>query len=221
MEGIVYVAHGSRRASGNAGFISFIRNVMASVDCEIQNFGFLENATPSILQAIEQCIESGANEITIVPILLLPGIHAKVDIPAEIHRAKIMYPHMSFRYGTPLGSDEVMMDMVLKRLTEKGFGEGKADAVLLVGHGSREAGAAMEFVALAEMLRVNKGIPLEIGYLTTSPDYGKQAKVMLEKASRKLFVVPFLLYSGGFTVKMNSAMALLAADNEVEIVMCD
>ena len=109
MEAIIYIAHGSRRQEANEKFIAFIREVMKRSGAAVQAFGFIEHAEPSIRQAIEECTEQGAREITVVPVLLLPGIHANEDIPAECKG----YPTVVFHYGKPIGVDEIIVEFAL------------------------------------------------------------------------------------------------------------
>lgn len=199
MEAIIYIAHGSRLVEANERFITFIKELMDRSDSPIQAYGFIEHANPSIAQAIESCIELGACEITVIPILLLPGIHANEDIPA-VFKA---YPDVVFHYGKPLGVDEIMIELVSERLIESGFKFRENETVLLVGHGSREPAAAIEFEKLATGLTRRLGVFVHTAYLTTPVFYHEKVKELIDK---KIFLLPYLLFSGGYTVKMEKVI---------------
>lgn len=211
MEAVIYIAHGSRRVAANQKFISFIHAVMKQSRYRIQAYGFLEHAEPSILQAIEECVQNGADRIIVVPVLLLPGIHANVDIPAEIQLAEKLYPDIPFFYRTPLGSDVIMADILHERLISRGFRNAKEEAVLLVGHGSREPDAAIELQKLAKLFGAKMKKEVHTAYLTTPVFY--QEKIKELSSYRRIYVLPFLLFSGGFTFKMKM--------NNENIIVCD
>ncbi|MFZ7942642.1 sirohydrochlorin chelatase, partial [Neobacillus sp. 19] len=195
MEAIIYIAHGSRLSKANGKFIDFIKKVMKKASAPQQAYGFLEHAEPSAAQAIEACIEKGASEITVVPVFLLPGIHANFDIPVELER----YPNIVFHYGKPLGVDAIMVDILADRLAEAGFGEQANEAVLLVGHGSRVPEAAIEFEKLALDLAQKLACHVHTGFVTTPTFYHDTVRNL---AGRKIFILPHFLFSGGYTVKM-------------------
>lgn len=210
MEAIIYIAHGSRKQEANEKFIAFIREVIKRSGATVQAFGFIEHAEPTIRQAIEECTEQGAREITVVPVLLLPGIHANEDIPAECKG----YPTVVFHYSKPIGVDEIIVNLLYDRLSSAGFGHHKDDTVLLVGHGSREPDAAIEFEKLANNLSAKIAREVHTGYLTTSVAYQDKLK---ELSDKNVYILPYLLFTGGYTVKMEKDIGELGG----RVTLCD
>jgi sirohydrochlorin ferrochelatase len=195
MKAIIYIAHGSRRKAANEKFVVFIKSVMDKCMAPIQAFGFFEHAEPSLEQAIESCILEGADEITVVPVFLLPGIHVNEDIPAAFSK----YPSVTFHYGKPLGADEMMVEILHDRLAEARFSAQEDEVVLLVGHGSRDPEAKREFEKLASRLNVEA----YTAYLTTSVFYHD----MIEKlVGKKIYLLPHLLFTGGYVTKMEESL---------------
>jgi sirohydrochlorin ferrochelatase len=199
MEAVLYIAHGSSRGAANDTFLGFITKVMKKSSVAIQAYAFLEHAEPSITQAIEACIEKGAEKIIVVPVLLLTGVHANVDIPA----AFASYPQMVFQYAKPLGIDDIMVEILEDRLTEAGFSKRADVTVLLVGHGSRELATAVEFESLAVDLSKKIGSDVHTAYLTTPVYYDEMVKRLFTK---KIYILPYLLFAGGYMVKMEKAV---------------
>lgn len=113
MNAILYIGHGSRSEQGNKTFISFIEETMKLADAPIKEYGFLEMATPSIFEAAKSCIHQGADTLTVVPVLLLPGIHANADIPAELSEVKKAYPWITIQYGMPIGAHEKVTEILM------------------------------------------------------------------------------------------------------------
>lgn len=220
MEATVFISHGSRSEQGNKVYVSFIEKVISTGQSAMAAYGFLENARPTIFESVESCILKGATSVTVVPVLLLPGIHANVDIPEELEKVSLKYPKVTISYGDPLGVNDTILEIVLERLKEQDFSGSESEAVLLVGHGSRDPLAATEFEKLAFSVQEKVQSKVETGYITTQPFYGE--KLMASEESKKVYVLPFLLYTGGFTAKMKETVVnVLSEYPQKEIILCD
>jgi sirohydrochlorin ferrochelatase len=84
--GLVLVAHGSRRASSNEE----VRQVAAQLaekagaEYEMVLAAFLELAEPLIPAGVQYCLDSGMEEVVVLPYFLSAGRHVVEDIPAEV-----------------------------------------------------------------------------------------------------------------------------------------
>lgn len=64
--------------------------------------GFNEFCSPSIEDALETAVSSGADDIIVITPMMTPGgEHSEVDIPDSLARAKELHPHVTFRYAWP------------------------------------------------------------------------------------------------------------------------
>ena len=70
MQGILYVAHGSRTEEGVAEAKTFIGSIMKKVPAAIQETSFLELSAPTIEEGFKKCVKRGATSVTVVPLLL-------------------------------------------------------------------------------------------------------------------------------------------------------
>jgi sirohydrochlorin ferrochelatase len=191
MEAVVFIGHGSRTPIGNEEFIQFIQSLLEKIDVSIKGYGFLEKAEPSIFQAISNAIEAGANKVTVIPVLLLSGVHANQDIPNELLVVKELYPSVTIRYGAPIGIDNQMVEIIQDRLKAKGHIE---EDIVIIGHGSRVPAAAEQLQQIATMLKKLNPVKIELAYITTAPYYQE----VLKYKNRKTFIVPYLLFTGGY-----------------------
>lgn len=210
MDAVIYLAHGSQRSAANEKFVDFIKKAMQHSPISIQAYGFMEHAEPSIAQAIESCIEQGAKRMKVIPVFLLPGIHANVDIPIELGR----YPDITFHYGKPLGVDDIMVDILVDSLADAGFGARDHEAVLLVGHGSRLPEAGAQFDRLALRLAEEAACIVHPAYVTTPVYYQEMAAKL---AGMKIYILPHFLFSGGFTDKMKRELEWMGES----IIFCE
>jgi sirohydrochlorin cobaltochelatase len=70
--------------------------------------GFNEFCAPSLDEALDQAVEGGAGQITVVtPMMTRGGEHSEVDIPAALRRAHERHAGVSFRYVWPFETKEV------------------------------------------------------------------------------------------------------------------
>ncbi|CAG9606493.1 sirohydrochlorin chelatase [Pseudoneobacillus rhizosphaerae] len=191
MEAVVFIGHGSRTPIGNEEFIQFIQSLLEKIDVSIKGYGFLEKAEPSIFQAISNAIEAGATKVTVIPVLLLSGVHANRDIPNELLIVKELYPSVSIRYGEPIGIDNQMVEIIQDRLIAKGHVE---EDIIIIGHGSRVPAAAEQLQQIVSMLEKVNPVKIELAYITTAPYYQE----VLKYKNRKTFIVPYLLFTGGY-----------------------
>ncbi|MFD1908549.1 sirohydrochlorin chelatase [Paenibacillus rhizoplanae] len=118
MRTVLLVGHGSRVQAGNEELLEFTRLLAArKPELKVETC-FIELASPSIAGGIARCIEGGAAEIYVVPIILFAAGHSKLDIPMAIDEAKQRYPGVKFIYGRPLGVQDRAVDILLERIQE-------------------------------------------------------------------------------------------------------
>ncbi|MFW9787182.1 MAG: sirohydrochlorin chelatase [Candidatus Thorarchaeota archaeon] len=64
--------------------------------------GFNEFCSPSIDEALEEAIGSGADDIIVITPMMTPGgEHSEDDIPQSIERMRERHTHVSIRYAWP------------------------------------------------------------------------------------------------------------------------
>lgn len=222
MKAMIFVGHGSRTEEGNRSFIDFVSKAISELRPSIGAYAFLEKANPTIPTAINSCVDKGATEISIIPILLLSGIHANVDIPLEIEKAKLQFPDTSFYYASPIGIDEIMVHIVEKRLKEKGFQNQQDEKVLLVAHGSRDKGAEFEFEKLASLIGEKYFDKIALGYLKASPNYRNVLQIQSKSTDQKIYIVPYLLFSGGFTLQIKRSIEEISLQFPIQkMILCN
>jgi sirohydrochlorin ferrochelatase len=223
MEALIYAGHGSRTESGNTQFISFVKDMMEIVKFPLQSYGFLEGIRPSITEAISTVIAQGATSVTIMPILLLTGSYARQDIPAEILKAKKIYPTIPFYYGQPFGCDDSLIQILNERLEDNAYNNKKFKAVLLVGHGSHDEKACKQFEEVAQNLRYNRPFDVLTSYLNMAkPSFENELENILNQSYEEIYIIPYLLYSGGFTVEIeNLTSQYQLSYPDKNIILCE
>lgn len=120
MHATIVLGHGSRSPEATAQFIAVVDRLRARGVSELVLPAFMELASPSLPDAFAAAAAAGATAVTVLPCFLFQGNHIKRDVPALLAELHQQYPALSLRYGTPLGTDERVVDILCARLEEAG-----------------------------------------------------------------------------------------------------
>jgi sirohydrochlorin ferrochelatase len=116
--GIIIVDHGSRRAESNQMLEEiaalFARRFEALYD--VVEPAHMELCEPSIATAYARCVERGATKVIVTPFFLGPGKHWTGDIPRLTADAARNHPGTSYHVTMPLGIDDLILDLLNKRV---------------------------------------------------------------------------------------------------------
>lgn len=114
MQALLIVAHGSRRAESNEE----IRHLAAQVAQQsgdtygFVSSAFLELAEPSIPDGIQQCIDLGADNVTVMPFFLSAGRHVVTDVPQLVREKQCEHPEVQIRMAPYLGVSSLMPQLI-------------------------------------------------------------------------------------------------------------
>jgi sirohydrochlorin cobaltochelatase len=73
---------------------------------------YLELDTPGLESAAGELIAQGAEQVTIVPMFLGTGRHAREDLPALVERLRSAYPTVAFVLQKPVGEDGRVVELL-------------------------------------------------------------------------------------------------------------
>ncbi len=113
---LLIIAHGSRREVSN----DEVRDLGARVRFQAgKGFddvrtAFLELASPSIAEELDECARLGATEIVIVPYFLAAGRHVVVDLPAAVNAFQENSPGVSIKVAGHLGTSDALARAILE-----------------------------------------------------------------------------------------------------------
>lgn len=121
MRALLIVSHGSRRQQSNEEVNDLAERLSAilSDSYKIVHSAFLEIASPSIPEGIEECINQGADSITVLPYFLAAGRHVAEDIPSIVSEAQKKYPKIEMQIKGHIGAFEKMPQFLSEVLEGK------------------------------------------------------------------------------------------------------
>lgn len=102
--GVVIVDHGSKREESNAMLEQFGQLYTQTTGRGIVETAHMEIAAPSILDAVDKCVQRGATHVVIAPYFLSKGRHIQKDIPLLVQQAREVHPGMRIEVADPIGA---------------------------------------------------------------------------------------------------------------------
>lgn len=198
---ILYVFHGSRLKEAKEEAFTFFRHCQKLTQVPIQHASFLELSEPTIEQGVEECVNEGATEIAVIPILLFRAGHAKYDIPSILTKLKEKYPETSFSYGEPLGVHQWMIDIVVEKVRSVTTAQKLSEIspqIVLIGRGSKDREMQQDFNTLCQSVENQLGMNTTGCYLTAAkPSFHEILSTIKGKEANQLYIfVPYLIFTG-------------------------
>ncbi len=112
------VGHGSRSQEAVAQFNQVVDRVRLNAVFSVVMGAHMELAEPDIPTVIKQLADAATTDIVVVPYFLFMGNHIKKDIPDILNEQRLLYPHITFKLGNPIGFEPLVADILIKRATE-------------------------------------------------------------------------------------------------------
>ncbi len=102
---VVLFAHGSRDPLWHRPVEAVARTLtLAQPDLQVR-CAYLELSTPDLATACRDLIEAGCRLISVVPLFLGVGRHAREDLPLLVEALRAQYPAVEFTLKPAVGED--------------------------------------------------------------------------------------------------------------------
>ena len=227
---LVLVAHGSRDPRAERSTLALAQAVRRRAGAPVEAT-FLDFSTPRLVDSLA----GSAVPAVVVPLLLTKAYHGRIDVPAEVERARVAAPGVELRLAEVLGPvagrvpDRAVLDAIVaglvRRLGEAGALAGErwraaapqaspaVDGIVLAAAGSRDASTLDSVGWVAKALEAALGVPCRAGYASgTGPGTGAAAAALAGQGARRIAVAGYFLAPGLlFDRAVNQALAAGAA----------
>ena len=165
--------------------------------------GYLEVVSEPLHEQIRNfaqiAVTFGCHHLKIIPLFLLPGVHVMTDIPSEVTQAqqavgKDILIELQPYLGSHLG---------LQTFLQKQIATIKAEAWILLSHGSRRPGSQQPVETMAAYIG---GVA---AYWSVAPSLESRVQELIAIGYREIAIVPYFLFSGGITDAIAQAVEAL------------
>ena len=114
---VIVFAHGSRDPLWRAP----VEAVAARVRELAPEIGvacaYLEMSEPDLVSAAGRLIDAGAREVSILPLFIGVGMHARRDLPALVQQLRSAHPQVRFEVRPAVGEDAGMVEAMARLAT--------------------------------------------------------------------------------------------------------
>ncbi|OYD48873.1 sirohydrochlorin chelatase [Acidovorax kalamii] len=105
---IVLFSHGSRDPLWRAPIEAVAVRIATQHPSRPVACAYLELCVPSLAEATQQLVTQGATHITVVPMFLGTGKHAREDLPVLLQELHAAHPGVQFHVQAAIGEDPRM-----------------------------------------------------------------------------------------------------------------
>ncbi|MDZ7952849.1 sirohydrochlorin chelatase [Nostoc sp. DedQUE09] len=193
------LSHGSRDRRPEIAMQQLARLVCQKLSSEhLVGIAALEMSPQPLHEQIQQFAKSAfgdyllspnENRLKILPLFLLPGVHVMTDIPAEVALAQqAVGQNIIIELQPYLGSHPNLEKLLAKQIAAI-----KAEAWILLAHGSRRPGSQKTVEAMAASLGA------VAAYWAGPPSLESRVKELVTAGYREIAILPYFLFAGGIT----------------------
>ena len=105
---VVLFSHGSRDPLWRAPIEAVAARIKADHPQRPVVCAYLELSEPPLAQAVAGLVTAGATHVTVVPMFLGTGKHAREDLPVLLEDLRVRHPQVRFNTQTAIGEDPRM-----------------------------------------------------------------------------------------------------------------
>ena len=217
---LLMVGHGTRNPKGRQDLIDF-GNIYHQLDPSRPVIPcFLELTGPSIQDGVDQCIEQGYTDISVLPILLFAARHYKFDVTGELDRANARHattaPELTFHYGRHFGITPAILGLWKARLDQLDAAEHNPQGtareettLLFIGRGSSDPDANGDVYKLARMVWEGSGYhTVETCFIgITHPRLEEGFRRSRLYNPKRIIVLPYFMFTGVLMEKIGAIAA--------------
>jgi sirohydrochlorin cobaltochelatase len=112
--GIVLFAHGSRDPLWRQPMDAVAERIRTLAPGTLVVCAFLELTSPDLLTAATSLVAQGVQHISVVPLFLGVGKHARADLPVLVAQVRDQHPGISLRLQAAVGEDPRLIDLLAR-----------------------------------------------------------------------------------------------------------
>jgi len=198
MTAVVLLSHGSPDARSSAAANELARRVTHESGVAVVA-AFLQHDQPDLTARCRQLAEAGHADVVVVPMLITPAFHPRVDVPEEVDDA-VTSTGIRVALADPIGTDPLLVDALDRQLPP--------GPVVLAAAGTGDPDARDRLDALAADWAIRRSAPVTVGYASQAgPDVATAIEGLESATGAEATVASFVLYPGVLPDRIASAAA--------------
>jgi sirohydrochlorin cobaltochelatase len=114
LKAIILFGHGSRDPLWRLPMDAVAQRIRSRHPGTPVRCAFLELEQPGLTAAAAELAGAGARQVTVVPMFLGTGRHAREDLPMLLAAARLAHPEIDFTLQPAVGEDPRLLDLLAK-----------------------------------------------------------------------------------------------------------
>jgi sirohydrochlorin ferrochelatase len=115
---IILLGHGSRVPDAGKHMERVASGLKQRYGYRMVEICYMSRLGPHFPEVFEKCVTKGATDIMVIPYFLHDGLHLVLDIPEMMQETAAKHPNVKLVLGQNLGFDQVLVDLVERRVTD-------------------------------------------------------------------------------------------------------
>lgn len=112
MQAIILFAHGSRDPMWHTPIQAVAERIVHKSPSSVVRCAYLELTEPDLPSVANELIGQGVSRLTVVPMFLGLGRHAREDLPELIHTLKTQHPSIQIECQPAVGEQVQLLDLL-------------------------------------------------------------------------------------------------------------
>jgi sirohydrochlorin ferrochelatase len=189
---VVLLGHGSPVKDQTGTIAAIARQAQDLDQSRAWRDAYLDHHGPSLVEAVAAAVESGADDVVIVPALLSNAFHARDDVPAQVRKASSMLK-VPITIAEPLGLDDRWSTVLHRHVAAL---DAAPDVVAVASAGTGDRQARERFRATVRQWRGRIPYRLNACFIASGdPDVTELIAPLVDQGWR-VVLAPFLLADG-------------------------
>jgi len=109
---LVLFAHGSRDPLWHQPIQAVAQAILATNPNALVDCAYLELSEPDLPTTVNRLLAQGATDISILPLFLGVGKHAREDLPKLVDALRAQFPQVAFTLKTAVGEDARLITLL-------------------------------------------------------------------------------------------------------------
>lgn len=110
--GLILFAHGSRDPLWRAPMEAVRARILAQHPEARCLCAYLELTTPSLAEAVANLVDQGCSHLTVLPLFLGTGRHARQDLPLMLDQARVDHPGLHIEAAEAVGENPAVIALL-------------------------------------------------------------------------------------------------------------
>jgi sirohydrochlorin ferrochelatase len=115
---IILLGHGSRVPDAGKHMEKVAAGLKEKYGYDMVEVCYMSRLGPHLPETFKKCMEQGATHVMVIPYFLHDGLHLVLDIPEMMKELAGDYPDVKVVLGKNLGFDDVLVDLVERRIID-------------------------------------------------------------------------------------------------------